>query len=156
MYVQSVMSAPAVTTTPDASIVAVAGLMAESGVGAVAVLEHDRLVGVVTDRDLVTRGIAAHQPLDGRVDSVMSPHVISLPSDASVEDALATFRRVPVRRIPVTSASTGQVVGMLTVDDLLVDLARRIGDLAEPVARELLEPQHDAPFPVPREGGVVT
>ena len=156
MNVQSVMSTPAITTTPDASISAVAGLMAESGVGAVAVLDHDRLVGLVTDRDLVTRAVAQHRPLDGRVDSVMSADVLTVTTDATLEEALEAFRRAPVRRMPVTSSTSGLVVGMITVDDVLVDLARLITDLAEPVARELLEPQREAGFPVPREEDVVT
>jgi CBS domain-containing protein len=120
-------------------------MMDRVGVGALAVVDEDRLIGLVTDRDLVRRGLARDVPADARVDSVMSMPVVTIDADADLRDALALFRRNPVRRLAVVRE--GHFVGMITVDDLLINLAADLSDLARPVTAEVLFGHHDSAVP---------
>ena len=83
------------------SIADVAATMARQGVGCVVIVEHGRLLGIVTDRDLVVRGVARALPLDSRIDAVMSMDVIAIDRDADIRSAIASFGHHAVRRMPV-------------------------------------------------------
>lgn len=130
---------------PDQTIHAAAVLLEQAGVGALAVIEGDNLVGIVTDRDLVRRGLARSLTGDARVDSVMTSPVVTISADADLRDAFALFRTHALRRLAVVRS--GKFQGMITVDDLLVDLAADLADLARPVAAEVLFGHRDSPVP---------
>ena len=127
-------------TTHEAAVI-----MEQTGVGSLAVIDGERLVGIVTDRDLVRRGLASGQPADARVDAVMTAPVVTIDADADLHDAFALFRTHALRRLAVVRG--GQFVGMITVDDLLVDVAADLHDLSRPVTAEILTAHHDSPLP---------
>ena len=129
----------------DRTVQAAAQIMEQAGLGALAVVDGERLVGIVTDRDLVRRGLARGLPLDARVDAVMSAPVVTIGADADLHDAFALFRTHAVRRLAIVSDE--QFVGMITVDDLLIDLAADLTDLARPVTAEVLSAQRDSHVP---------
>jgi CBS domain-containing protein len=131
---------------PDRTIADVARLMERSGIGLVAVLDGDELVGVVTDRDLVRRGIAMNLPMDSRVDAVMSSPVRTVDADVDLRAAYDVFRLHRVRRLAVVDR--GRFVGILSLDDLLVDAATDLIALVSPLAAEAAAPHHDSPVPV--------
>lgn len=131
---------------PDGTVRQAASIMERAGVGALAVVEGDRLVGIVTDRDLACKVIATGAPLDSRVDGVMSAPVVTIEADADLHDAFALFRTHGVRRLAVVRGES--FVGMVTVDDLLIDLAGDLSDLSRPVTGEVLFPQHTVQPPV--------
>ncbi|MGV9904792.1 CBS domain-containing protein [Streptomyces sp. NPDC003388] len=147
MKVSEVMTAPPVCVTPDATLAEVARLMAESAVGSVLVVVDGVLHGIVTDRDLAVRGMGGGLDAGTRVDAVMSARVVTVEAVESLETAHRTFRRTGVRRLPVLD--TGRVVGVLTIDDLFLDLFRRFTDLLGPVAWSVLQ---EPPGP-PRQAG---
>jgi CBS domain-containing protein len=130
---------------PDRTIREAAKIMASAGVGSLAVLEHDRLVGIVTDRDLVRRCLARGIEPGARVDSAMSSPVVTIQADADVHDAFGLFRTHAVRRLAVMRGE--QFVGMLAIDDLLVYLAADLADLARPITAEILFAHRDSPVP---------
>jgi len=130
---------------PERSIQHAAEIMEQAGVGALAIVDGDRLVGIATDRDLVRRGLAKGMSSDARVDAVMTAPVVTIDADADLHDAFALFRTHAVRRLAVVRGA--QFVGMITVDDLLVDLAADLSDLARPVTAEVLFAHHDSPVP---------
>jgi CBS domain-containing protein len=130
---------------PERTIRDAALVMQETGIGALAVIDGEHLVGIVTDRDLVRRGLARDLPADARVDAVMSSPVIAIDADADLHDTFALFRTHAVRRLALLRA--GQFVGMITVDDLLIDLAADVSDLARPVTAEVIFGHHDNPVP---------
>lgn len=137
-----------VAVTPDTTIKAAAGLMEHAGVGALAVVEDGHLVGIVTDRDLVRRGIAGGAPLDGRIDSVMTTPVVTVDAGADLHSVFAVFRTNAVRRIPVVRGA--EFVGMITADDLLIDLAGDLADLARPITAEALFAHRNVAVPSTR------
>lgn len=129
----------------DRSIHDAAVLMGGAGVGALAVTDGDQLVGMVTDRDLVRRGIAKSVASEARVDSLMSTPVVSIDADADVREAFTLFRTNAVRRLPVLRG--GKFVAMITLDDLLINVAADLADLSRPVTGEVIFGHHDSAVP---------
>ena len=130
---------------PEQTIREAAAIMERAGVGALAVVDGERLVGLVTDRDLVRRGMARNLPYDSRVDSLMTTPVVTIDAAAELHDAFALFRTHGNRRLAVLQE--GQFVGMITVDDLLINLAADLMDLSRPVTAEVIFGHHDSPLP---------
>jgi CBS domain-containing protein len=124
-----------------------ATLMEQSGVGALAVLDRDSLVGIVTDRDLVRRVLATGLAPDARVDGVMSTPVITIDADADINESFGIFRTNAIRRLPVVR--DGRFLGMLSIDDLLINTAAQLHDLLRPVTAEVVFSHHDSPVPAP-------
>ena len=148
MKIKNVMSVPGVTVPPQSSVAESARLMAYEGVGSVLVVSDGRPLGIVTDRDLALRVVARELPSTSPVGEVMTTDLVTVESGDEVDVAFAAFRRHPFRRLPVLT--DGEVVGMLTVDDLLMLSHRMHTDLLGPVASELAEPQY--PEYKPRTG----
>jgi CBS domain-containing protein len=123
---------------PHLSIRDAAMIMDQSGVGSLAVIDDGRIVGIVTDRDLVRRGLAQDLALTTPVEKVMSTPVVTIGAEADLHSAFRLFRTHAVRRLAVIDFD--DFVGMITVDDLLVDLAADLFDLARPVAAEVFAP----------------
>jgi CBS domain-containing protein len=119
--------------------------MEQSGVGALAVVDGEHLVGLITDRDLVRRGMARNVPYDARIDSLMSTPVVTIDAQADLHDAFALFRTHGNRRLAVVQE--GRFVGMITVDDLLINLAADLADLSRTVTAEVIFGHHDSPLP---------
>ena len=130
---------------PDATITKAAQIMETAAVGSLAVVDGEELVGIVTDRDLVRRAMAQRLEPDARVDAVMSMPVVTIDAEADLHGAFALFRTHAVRRVAVVR--DGRFVGMISIDDLLIDLAADLADLARPVTAEVLFGHHDAPAP---------
>ena len=125
-----------VTIPSEASIADAADLMDRAVVGALVVVDGERPVGIVTDRDLVLRAMAKRLPLDARVDSVMTTGLITVPADSDLHDALQVFASHAIRRLPLVEG--GQVVGMLTLDDLAIDLIDDLATLFRPVVGQVI------------------
>lgn len=134
-----------VAVAPDRTILDVARVMERSGIGLVAVLDADELVGVVTDRDLVRRGLARGMPADSRIDAVMSSPVLTIDADVDLRQANDVFRLHRVRRLAVVDH--GRFIGVLSLDDLLVDAATDLVALVSPLAAEVAAPHHDSGVP---------
>ncbi len=134
--VEAARKAP-VTIGPDQTVTEAATLMDRSAVGALVVTEADgRPVGIVTDRDLVVRGLARRASAEARIDSVMSTDLVTLDADADLRDALKVFEERAIRRLPLVEGD--RLAGMLTVDDLMVDLTADLVRLTRPVVGQVL------------------
>jgi CBS domain-containing protein len=130
---------------PDRTIAEAAELMAQAGVGSLAVIEGTDLIGIVTDRDLVRRGLARGLSPDARVDGLMSSPVVTIQATADLHDAFALFRQNAVRRLAVMRGD--EFAGMITIDDLLIDLASDLADLARPLTAEVVYGHFDSAVP---------
>jgi CBS domain-containing protein len=135
----------AVGISPDRTIRDAAVIMDSAGVGALAVVDGDRLVGIVTDRDLVRRGLAKGFESDARVDSVMTTPVVTIDAEADLHYAFSLLSKHGIRRLAVIKDE--RFVGMITVDDLLVDLAHDLNQLSRPVTAEMVFGHHDSLTP---------
>ncbi len=124
--------------------------MARAGVGALPVVDDDRVVGIVTDRDLVVRAMAHGLSPQAKVETVMSHAPATVDAETAVAVALLVMRSVQVRHLPVVSE--GRLVGMISFDDLFWQLTQQLSDLAAVVdaARKIPEVLHggqQAPLP---------
>lgn len=131
----------AVGIAASATIAEAATVMDRAGVGALGIVDGDRLIGIVTDRDIVRRAIATGMPVDARIDAVMTMPALTIDADADLHEAFALFRTHAVRRLAVSRA--GSFVGVIAVDDLMVDLASDLADLTRPVLGQVLFGHHD-------------
>jgi CBS domain-containing protein len=124
MRVDKLMSQNVQTIASDASLQRAAECMAVLDIGALPVMENDKVVGIVTDRDLVVRGISKNfDPGDRPVRDVMSTETISIPVDQSAEVAVELMREKQIRRLLVRDAND-KLIGIVTIGDL----ASRAGD----------------------------
>jgi signal-transduction protein with cAMP-binding, CBS, and nucleotidyltransferase domain len=146
MKVRDVMVKAPVILPIDATIEQAAVAMDRSAVGAVVVVDGDRPVGLLTDRDIVVRAVARRMPPDARVDGVMSAGVVCIDADAELHRVTAVLGSQPIRRVPVIEGE--HVVGMVTLDDVIVRLAGDLYELTKGVTAQLLyghrEPQPPA------------
>jgi CBS domain-containing protein len=134
--IEAARKSPA-TVACDHTITEAAETMDRRAVGALVVVESDgRPVGIVTDRDLVVRAVARRLSPDARVDSVMSTDLVTLAPDADLRDALKIFEDRAIRRLPLVAGE--QLVGMLTMDDLVVDLTGDLARLTRPIVGQVL------------------
>jgi len=119
MRVIDVARGPLVVVAPDAPLHRAAHLMDRHGVDAVAVTEGGRPVGIVTERDLVVRGLARRLPGDAPVESVMSRRPVTVDAMAGAADAFQLLRDRTLHRLPVVAGD--KLVAMVTLDDFAVD-----------------------------------
>jgi CBS domain-containing protein len=133
----------------DATMADAAALMAKSGVGSVIVVEGKTPVGIVTDRDLVTRGVARAYPADGRIDGLMTMGLIALDVDHDLEDLVHVFRDHAVRRIPIVDQD--RLVGVVSLDDVMVLVADELSTISKVLAGQIMFPHatDEARTPVP-------
>lgn len=118
------------TAAPEESVLSVARRMSDRHVGTLVVADNrNRPLGILTDRDLVTRILARGvDPVGATVRQVMTRDVEAVTEDSSVEDALRIMRRGSFRRIPVVDAES-VLVGILSLDDVLKTLAAELADV---------------------------
>jgi CBS domain-containing protein len=135
--VSDVMTRGVRSLSPQDTVVKAAQAMQELDVGAIPVCNQDRLVGIVTDRDLVVRGLAQSR-LDGntKIDDVMSRQPLWCFEDQPVEDVIAYMNKAHVRRVPVIDRDN-HLVGMVSLGDLAVkadeqQAARALRAVSEP------------------------
>jgi CBS domain-containing protein len=104
----------------SSSVTDAARCMKEQDIGDVLVLDNDRLCGVITDRDIVVRSIAAgHDPGSTILGEICSADLVGLSPDDTVDDAVRMMRERAVRRLPVVEA--GRPVGIVSLGDLAID-----------------------------------
>jgi len=116
-----------VTATPDTSVHAVAVMMSKGRVGAISVVEGDRLVGIFSERDLMTRVVVPRLDIDEtRVCEVMTREVATAALDDLVGECVEKMQRMRCRHLPVIS--DGRVTGMVSMRDLLKNELEEQGD----------------------------
>jgi CBS domain-containing protein len=112
----------------SASVVEAARLMREKHIGSLPVTEDERLVGMITDRDITTRVVAESAvPETTSVEDVYSRDLISVGPNNDLEEALQLMARHQVRRLPVVE--NGRLVGMVAQADVALKEKERTGEL---------------------------
>jgi CBS domain-containing protein len=118
--VEEIMTRDTRTMNADDPIIEAAHIMRDDDIGDVIVLEDGRVTGIVTDRDIVVRGVAeGRDPGSTPVSEVCTSGVEAIEPDASIDDALRKMREADVRRLPVVE--DGRPVGIVSLGDLAVE-----------------------------------
>lgn len=114
MQISECMTKEPTTIDPNVTLVDAAHLMLDSGAGFFPVVEEGQLVGVITDRDLVVRGLAENRDAAGTpVRDLMSIEIVCSFAEQDVEQAKALMEEHRIRRLPVIDAQQ-QLVGVLS------------------------------------------
>lgn len=116
--IKDIMSTDCVTVSPQDNIYEIAVKMKQNDIGFIPVVEGRKLIGVVTDRDLVIRGYAEKHSGSTAVEEVISKDVTTVGPDTSVDEAAKLMARQKIRRLPVVSG--GELVGVVAIADLAV------------------------------------
>ena len=135
--IREVMTPDVQTISPQETIQRAAQLMDELNVGAIPVCEGDQLVGMITDRDITVRSVAAGQSPDQTiVGDVMSTDVRTCYSNQDIDEVLGTMGDVQIRRVPVLDEQSKQLVGIVS----LGDIATKTAGAAEQALDEISSP----------------
>ena len=118
------------------TVTKVAGLMKQHDVGSVPVVESDRLVGIVTDRDIVLKVVAGgRNPEQAAVKEAMTPNPVSCKEDDDLEYALRLMKERQVRRMPIVDGG-GRLTGIIAQADVAtrVNKDAKTGELVEAIS----------------------
>lgn len=137
MPIDRLIQRPVKTLGPNDSCTEAAALMRDENIGAVVVADEGRVLGVVTDRDLVVRVMATGEdPEAVPLRDVMSGSPVFLSAARSLDQVINSMRDLAVRRVPIVD-DDGQLKGLVSMDDLLILLADQLGSLATVIRKEI-------------------
>ena len=139
MKIKEIMTADVATLEPDATVEQAARLMRDEGVGFAPVVSEGMVLGVLTDRDIVVRGVAQECDMKTtQLADVMSTNVRCATEDQSVDDVLGQMADSQIRRMPVVDGQH-RLVGIVSLGDIAdkdsaneVDLATSLADISSP------------------------
>jgi CBS domain-containing protein len=117
MKVNECMTSDVTTISPDDTIERAAQIMGSIDAGVLPVADGDRLVGMITDRDIAIRGIGEGSGPSGRVGDIMSQEVRYCYEDAETDEVLQNMSQIQVRRMPVVNREK-RLVGIVSIGDL--------------------------------------
>lgn len=116
MKIGEIMTRNVRTVRPDSPVQEAARIMSEVNCGAVPVVENDRVVGIITDRDITLRVIAQGRGHETRVSECMSANVITCGPETDAHECANQMARRQIRRLPVVE--NGRLVGICALGDL--------------------------------------
>jgi CBS domain-containing protein len=135
--VRDIMTTDPECVTERDNIIDAARIMKSEDTGVVPVIESDRkLVGIITDRDIVVRLVAeGRNPLDCKINEAMTKHIRSVNEDATLDDVLSIMRSANVRRVPVCDKND-HIVGIVSMRDLAVETMEKgkVGDVVQDIS----------------------
>lgn len=105
------------TTTPDRTLAEAARMMEEKTIGSVAVLENDKLIGIITERDFLRLAARGYDSRTTRVSEGMTKPVVKCDPMTTITEAFVLMRRHRVRHLPVVEKEG--LVGMISLSDLV-------------------------------------
>jgi CBS domain-containing protein len=126
---------------PSESVADVAQAMKEEDVGSLPVVQEGRLIGIVTDRDIVVRAVAERRdPQTMMVDEVASRDPVTVEPERDLDEALVLMAQHRVRRLPVVE--DGRLVGMLAQADVALEAKeKKVGETVEEISQPTSTPR---------------
>ena len=140
MYVREVMTSHAEWIAPTLSVTEAARKLRDHKIGCLPVGENDRLVGILTDRDIVCRAVAdGADPATTKAVDVMTKGITYCFEDDTIETAIGQLEAKQIHHIPVLSRDKKRLIGILSLSDLASrgpqNLLTRVSQLASRDAR---------------------
>ena len=117
--IREIMTSDVETCTLLDNVFEVAVKMKELNVGAIPIVDEGRLVGMITDRDIVIRGIAEKHPPSSKVEAVMSDHLVTASPEMSTQEATKLMAQHKIRRLPVVDGE--KLIGIVALGDFAVN-----------------------------------
>ncbi len=135
--IRDVMTANPACVTAQDTIREAARIMAREETGVVPVVDGKKVVGMITDRDIVVRLVAdGKDPAKARVNEAMSKNVRSVKEDSTINDALQLMSSAQIRRVPVVNGNN-EIVGIVSMGDIATDTKDpgRVGQTVEKISQ---------------------
>jgi CBS domain-containing protein len=137
MALRDLMIKDVTSLPPTASVLDAAKFMADMNVGSVIVMKDNRPSGFLTDRDIVTKVLAqGKDPKTTKISEIMVTTVVTISEDKGIFDVTKLMSARGIRRVPVVDSS-GKLVGVIALDDVLVLLGKEMQNIAEALRTEL-------------------
>ena len=135
--VQDAMTSDRCTIDADQTVSYAARMLKDENVGLAPVVEGQRLIGTLTDRDIVTRVVAeGKDPQSVRVRDVASSHLVTVDPQQDLDEALRLMASHQVRRLPVVEED-GRVVGVLAQADVAEHAKeKKVGEMVEEISQD--------------------
>ncbi|GAB3175370.1 CBS domain-containing protein [Telluribacter humicola] len=106
------------SVTPDTTVIDTLHFMSEKNIGAVVVLDEERLAGIFSERDYARKGIIQGRKAKSTpIGEVMTEHVFTVSSDMGIQECMKLFSEKKIRHLPVVDQ--GRVVGVLSIGDIV-------------------------------------
>jgi len=136
MLVKEVMSERVIRVAPESNLRDIAIAMRDADLGSIPVSEDDKLIGMVTDRDIVIRGLTGTMEVHAlTARDIMSPTIKYCYEDQRLEEVLSNMASEQIRRLPVISRDK-RLVGIVSLSDLAKEATRReTGEALEEIAK---------------------
>jgi CBS domain-containing protein len=133
--INEVMTHDPRTVTPDSTVEEAARLMRDDDVGSIPLVEGNKCVGTVTDRDIVLRVVAESRGLDTRVGEIASKQIVTVDPQQPLDEAMRLMAEHQVRRLPVCE-DDGRLVGIVAQADIARSASEeRTGRTVEEISR---------------------
>lgn len=133
--IQEIMTRDVQYVSPEDTVRRAAQLMYEFDVGAIPVCDGDKLVGMITDRDITVRSTAAGQaPESTRVGDIMSTEVRTCYAGQSIDEVLGHMGDVQIRRVPVIDQQSHKIVGIVSLGDMAIKHSAGIDEALEEIS----------------------
>jgi CBS domain-containing protein len=133
--IQDIMTKDVQFISPEESVRRAAQMMEEFNVGSIPVCDGDKLVGMITDRDITVRSTAAGKsPESTRVGDVMSTDVRTCYAGQSIDEVLGQMGNVQIRRVPVVDQQSHKIVGIVSLGDMATKQAAGIENALEEIS----------------------
>ena len=135
--IRDVMTPNPKTVTSEQSILEAARIMRDQDTGVVPVVDGKRVIGLVTDRDIVVRAIADGKDCkDIRVSQVMTKNVRTVKDDAAVDEVLRIMSSEDIRRLPIVNEGN-ELVGIVSIGDVAMKTERddKVGKVVENISK---------------------
>lgn len=137
MSLQRFCERPVITISPEQSVLEACQLLRNKNIGCLVAVEDGQLRGMLTDRDIALQVAGTQKdPQQTRVQDIMTTNPVSIPVNRKLSDLTALMHARHVRRVPIVDA-TEKVIGLVTLDDLLVLLSNEMVDMRETVSARL-------------------
>ncbi|MEH7110796.1 CBS domain-containing protein [Neobacillus niacini] len=117
----------------------VAVKMKELNVGAIPIVDKDRLVGMITDRDIVVRGVAEKHPGSTKVEDIMSSKLVTITAEATTNEAANLMAEHQIRRLPVVEGD--KLIGIVSLGDFAI--RKMTDDQAKEALSEISEQNYN-------------
>lgn len=119
LKIKEIMTTDVRSISANDSISEAVNIMKQLDIGAVPVLDNSLLVGIITDRDIVLRGIAAGKSMEESVSTVMTKDITTVTPDMDVHKAADLMASKQIRRLPIVE--NGRLVGIVSIGDMAVE-----------------------------------
>lgn len=135
MRCREIMTREVKTATRDMTLQQVAALMRDGDMGSIPVVEESKLVGIVTDRDIVVRSVAEGKDASTWIGEAMTTEVFSVRPDNFVFEAIRLMCDKQVRRVPVVTEN-GELAGIISMADIALEMEdeREIAETLEEIS----------------------